>query len=36
MADGSVCTLSEGLAPQVFEVMATVAGGEEVGRVGEG
>jgi hypothetical protein len=34
-ADGSVRGLRDSVAPAVLEVLATVAGGEEVGRVGE-
>jgi prepilin-type processing-associated H-X9-DG protein len=34
-ADGSVRTLNETVRPEAFEAMATLAGGEEVGRVGE-
>jgi hypothetical protein len=31
-ADGSVHFLSESMAPEVFEALATIAGGEDVGR----
>jgi prepilin-type processing-associated H-X9-DG protein len=34
-ADGSVRTLNESVSTEAFEAMATVAGGEDVGRVGD-
>jgi prepilin-type processing-associated H-X9-DG protein len=34
-ADGSVRVLTASISPEVFEALATIRGGEEVGRVGE-
>jgi hypothetical protein len=34
-ADGSVRGLADGVRPEVFEALATVAGGEETGHVGD-
>jgi prepilin-type processing-associated H-X9-DG protein len=33
--DGSVRALGSGMAPEVFEALATIAGGEDVGQVGD-